>query len=124
MNDVTLIPTAPAADGLTEEEMAVAREASQRAVEELRERNRRKAEMLAIWSPALRDLEEEDEVSMHMLARGKQRSTEFDLATTRQILLHYPVAHIFIEQVAGRRNRRACSSSAASTEASRASWWA
>jgi hypothetical protein len=62
MNDIPLNPTA-LPDGLTEEEAQAAREASQRAVEELRERNQRKAEMLAIWAPALRDLEEEDEVS-------------------------------------------------------------
>jgi hypothetical protein len=54
-------PVSSPVDGLTKEEAEVAREASQRAVEDLRERNRHKADMLAIWSPALRDLEDHDE---------------------------------------------------------------
>jgi hypothetical protein len=68
MNDVPLIPTALPIDDLTEEEIAAAREASQRAVEELRERNRRKAEILAIWSPALRDLEAADADGLSSMA--------------------------------------------------------
>jgi crossover junction endodeoxyribonuclease RuvC len=43
-----------------------------------------------------------EDLPVHMLAHGKQRRAELDLATLRQLFLRYPVDHVYIERVASR----------------------
>jgi crossover junction endodeoxyribonuclease RuvC len=43
-----------------------------------------------------------DDLPVHLLVHGKQRRAELDLATLGQLLLRYPVGHVYIERVAAR----------------------